>query len=143
LAGARPEKRVEVEVEVEVSEREAFDLASVERAWKGFAERLKEEGKQGLAASVASAKLELTGTTLVAEWLNDVQLAQIADLRAALCAHLRERVRNGALELEARVRPMDAPERAVYLTDRDRYEAFVAANPAVDELRRRLDLDFA
>jgi hypothetical protein len=29
------------------------------------------------------------------------------------------------------------------LTDRDRYEAFVAANPAVDELRRRLDLDFA
>jgi hypothetical protein len=47
------------------------------------------------------------------------------------------------LELEVRVRPQDAPERAVFLTDRDRYEAFVAANPAVDELRRRLDLDFA
>jgi hypothetical protein len=92
---------------------------------------------------LASAKLELAGTMLSAEWLNEVQLSQIADFRAALCAHLRVRVRNGALELEVRVRPQDAPERAVFLTDRDRYEAFVAANPAVDELRRRLDLDFA
>jgi hypothetical protein len=126
-----------------VVEREAFDLASVERAWKEFAEGLKEEGKQGPAAALASAKLELAGTMLSAEWLNEVQLSQIADFRAALCAHLRVRVRNGALELEVRVRPQDAPERAVFLTDRDRYEAFVAANPAVDELRRRLDLDFA
>lgn len=142
--GTRPQQAAPSDVaEVEVTEREAFDLASVEQAWKEFADRLKAEGKQGLSASVASAKLELKGTTLVAEWLNEVQLAQIADLRAALCAHLRVRVRNGALELEVRVRPQDAPERAVYLTDRDRYEAFVAANPAVDELRRRLDLDFA
>lgn len=124
-------------------EREAFDLESVERAWKEFAEGLKEEGKQGLAATVASAKLRLTGTSVAAEWVNEVQLAQIADIRGALCAHLRIRVRNGALDLEACLRPQDAPERAVYLTDRDRYEAFVAANPAVDELRRRLDLDFA
>ena len=118
-------------------------MEALEQAWNAFAAQLREEGKVGLATTVAAAKLTCTGTNVAAEWANEVQIAQMADIRTTLCGHLRATLRNGAIELEARVRPDDARERAIFLNDRDRYDALVAANPAVDELRRRLDLDFA
>lgn len=120
--------------------REPVSEASVKAAYAAFIERMMEEQRTNLAATLRSAEFVLSGEAMQLTVINEVQLEQLADVRPVLLDTLRRELRNAALELKVEVNQRDEPT-VKYMTDRDRYDAMVEAQPGLDVLRRRLDLD--
>lgn len=120
--------------------REPVSEASVKTAYAAFIERMMEEQRTNLAATLRSAEFVLSGESMQLTVINEVQLEQLADVRPVLLDTLRRELRNAALELKVEVNQRDEPT-VKYMTDRDRYDAMVEAQPGLDVLRRRLDLD--
>jgi len=109
-------------------------------AYLAFAETMQQEQRANLAATLRSAKMEAAGETMKLTVINEVQLEQLADVRPSLLDHLRRSLKNASLELVVEV--MESEEQTfTYLSDRDRYDAFAAAQPGLEVLRKRLDLD--
>ncbi len=120
--------------------RDPVTMESVQQAYNAFAQGLQADQRANLAATLRSAKLELHGETVQLEVINEVQLGQLSDVRPDLLDALRRNLRNGGLELRVNVTERDEPTMK-FMTDRDRYDAMAAAQPGLDVLRRRLDLD--
>jgi len=120
--------------------RDPVTMESVQEAYNAFAMRLQADQRANLAATLRSAKLELRGETVQLEVINEVQLGQLSDVRPDLLDALRRNLRNAGLELRVNVTERDEPTMK-FMTDRDRYDAMAAAQPGLDVLRRRLDLD--
>jgi hypothetical protein len=120
--------------------RDPVTMESVQEAYNAFALGLQADQRANLAATLRSAKLELRGETVQLEVINEVQLGQLSDVRPDLLDALRRNLRNGGLELRVNVTERDEPTMK-FMTDRDRYNAMAAAQPGLDVLRRRLDLD--
>jgi DNA polymerase-3 subunit gamma/tau len=120
--------------------RDPVTMESVHAAYHAFAQQLQDGQRANLAATLRSAKLELHGEVVQLEVINEVQLGQLADVRPDLLDALRRNLRNAGLELRVNVAERDEPTMK-YMTDRDRYDAMAAAQPGLDVLRRRLDLD--
>lgn len=120
--------------------RDPVTEASVKEAYAGFVDRMMEENRTNLAATLRSADFVLEGESMQMTVINEVQLEQLADIRPLLLDTLRRALRNGALELKVEVTQRDEPT-VKYMTERDRYDAMVEAQPGLEVLRRRLDLD--
>ena len=140
IAGTDREEKPEELPPIPDDWRDPVTMESVKAAYDAFAQRLQEEQRTNLAATLRSAKLELQGETVQLEVINEVQLGQLSDVRPDLLDALRRNLRNAGLELRVSVTERDEPTMK-YMTDRDRYDAMAAAQPGLDVLRRRLDLD--
>ena len=115
-------------------------MDSVQSACSEFAQRLHDKQRANLAATLRSADLQVSKEAVRLEVINEVRLGQWDDIRPDLLDHLRRTLRNAAIELRVEVTERDEPV-VKFMTDRDRYDAMAAAQPGLDVLRRRLDLD--
>ena len=140
IAGTDREEKPEELPPIPDDWRDPVTMESVQEAYLAFAQRLQEDQRANLAATLRSAKLELQGEVVQLEVINDVQLGQLADVRPDLLDALRRNLRNAGLELRVNVAERDEPTMK-FMTDRDRYDAMAAAQPGLDVLRQRLDLD--
>ncbi len=138
--GTEREKKPEELPPIPEDWRDPVTLESVQAAFTGFTDRMQAEQRTNLAATLRSADFALDGEAMRLTVINDVQLEQLADIRPVLLDTLRRQLRNAALELRVEVSQRDEPTRK-YMTERDRYDAMVEAQPGLDVLRRRLDLD--
>ena len=74
---------------------------------------------------------------------NALQEEQLNSERAGLLFHLRQFVKCADLELKIELEKSEDDSPKMFLTDKEKYEKMVEKNPALDELRKRLDLDLA
>ncbi len=138
--GTEREKKPEELPPIPEDWRDPVTEESVKAAYGRFIDRMMEEQRTNLAATLRSADFALSGESMQLTVINEVQLEQLADVRPVLLDTLRRTLRNAALELKVEVSQRDEPT-VKYMTDRDRYDAMVEAQPGLDVLRRRLDLD--
>jgi len=120
--------------------RHPVDAEALTAAYLAFADNLQHDQRTNLAATLRTAKMEAVGETMKLTVINEVQLEQLAAVRPSLLDHLRRKLKNASLELSVEV--MESEEQNfTYLSDRDRYDAFASAQPGLEVLRKRLDLD--
>lgn len=140
VVGTDREKKEEVLPPIPDDWRDPVGEEALMNTYHAFAQRLQDDQRTNLAATLRSAKCELIGEVLNLEVINEVQLEQLADIRPDLLDFLRRQLRNGGLELKVGVAESIEPTKQ-FMTDRDRYDAMANAQPGLELLRKRLDLD--
>ena len=120
---------------------EEVTVASLVKAWKGFVEKLREDDRLALTATMSIGDPELRGLQVVYTVNNPLQREQMDGLRTEVLIHLKTNLKNAGLELHLEMREQALEERKAFLSDKDRYDLMVEKNPALDKLRKALDLD--
>ena len=120
---------------------EEVTVASLVKAWKGFVEKLREDDRLALTATMSIGDPELRGSQVVYTVNNPLQREQMDGLRTEVLIYLKTNLKNAGLELHLEMREQALEERKAFLSDKDRYDLMVEKNPALDKLRKALDLD--
>ena len=116
----------------------------VQEAWNSFVDIKRKQDRVSLVSSLTMCEAVLEGKIVKFEVKNALQEEQLNGERADLLFHLRQNVRCAALELSISLEQSkgdDGPK--VFLTDKEKYLQMVEKNPALEDLRKRLDLDLA
>jgi DNA polymerase-3 subunit gamma/tau len=122
--------------------RDSFDLESLNKAWSHFAQLQAESEKHNISSTLLACALGLESETIEVKLLNKVQEQQVKEIRVELFEYLREHLKNDFIAFNLVVQESEALEiSSQFLSERERYDAFVEKNPHLDTLRKRLDLD--
>ena len=114
---------------------------ALDQAWKGFVEKLRDEDRLALTATMSIEAPRLQGHQVVYTVNNPLQREQMDGLRSDVLIYLKTSLKNAGLELRLEMKEQSLQERKAFLSDKDRYELMVAKNPSLDKLRKALDLD--
>lgn len=116
-----------------------YDEETVKAAWTALVQFMRGQNKVGLAATLANGEFAFLDPAIVFTVANEVQYEELKECATELLHYVRTRAGNGQLSLEVKVSEGEAP--AVFLTPKDRYVKWASENPALETLRKRLDLD--
>ena len=118
-------------------------LEKVKNAWDDYVNVKRKEDRISLVASLTMCEVGLEGKVVKFEVKNALQEEQLNSERAGLLFHIRQFVKCADLELSIKLEKGadDAPK--MFLTDKEKYLKMVEKNPALEELRKKFDLDLA
>ena len=118
-------------------------LEKVKNAWDDYVKVKRKEDRISLVASLTMCEVGLEGKVVNFEVKNALQEEQLNSERAGLLFHIRQFVKCADLELSIKLEKGadDAPK--MFLTDKEKYLKMVEKNPALEELRKKFDLDLA
>jgi len=117
----------------------AYDEAAVRAAWAALSEHLRGQNKVGLAATLLGGELAFDDPLIRFTVANEVQAEEMKECAADLLHFVRTTVGSGRIALEVSVSEVEAAP--AFLTPKDRYMKWAGENPALEVLRKRLDLD--
>lgn len=120
--------------------RDAVTIEDLKNAWKLFADAMNEAGKRSLNATLTLFDPSLEGETIHFKVANRVQEEDLKVIRAEMMDFIRKRLNNHHLQLQVHLAET-GEQKLTFLSERDKYEQMVKKNPALEELRKRLDLD--
>ena len=140
LASDKPQATEDV-VEI-IKATDAFTEADLRTAWEAYAQVLRDQNKVGLAATMLQSKWSLVEQRIGLEVSNTSQVVMLGELKLDMLQFIRARVNNGQVDLELTVMNHEAAP-AEFLTSKDRYDRMVERRPALETLRKRLDLDLS
>ena len=102
----------------------------------------KKENRISFVSSLSKCRAVLDGKIVMFNVKNALQEEQLNSERAGILFHLRQRVKCADLELSICLEK-DDNEPKIFLTDKEKYLQMAEKNPALEDLRKRLDLDIA
>ena len=114
----------------------------VQNSWVEYVELKKKENRISFVASLTKCKAVLDGKIVKFNVKNALQEEQLNSEKAGILFHLRQGVKCADLELSVSLEKND-DEPKVFLTDKEKYLQMAEKNPALEDLRKRLDLDLA
>ena len=117
----------------------AYDEAAVRAAWAALSEHLRGQNKVGLAATLLGGELAFDDPLIRFTVANEVQAEEMKECAADLLHFVRTTVGSGRIALEVSVSEVEAAP--AFLSPKDRYMKWAGENPALEVLRKRLDLD--
>ena len=118
-----------------------FTLEAFQKAWEDYAKEKQLKEMNNTAALFSIAKLEQKGDTLfqvsVPSAINKVELEnEFYDLKP----YLTEKLDNNQIRFEVIV--VQEQNKEYLITTQEKYQKLLELNPAIEELRKTLDLDF-
>ena len=126
---------------IDESWSDEVDEAGVRKAWDAFVQRLRDEDRISVVATMAQEKPSLQGLVVTFPVHNPLQREQVDELKTEMLVHLKTTLRNAGLQLKVEMKETPAEEKMAFLSDRERYDMMVEKNPQLDKLRQALDLD--
>lgn len=116
-----------------------YSEKSIREAWSALIEHMRKQNKVGLAATLANGEFEFKDPSIVFTVANEVQYEELKECATELLHFVRVQAGNGKVALEVEV--SEGEVATVFLTPKDRYLKWAEENPALETLRKRLDLD--
>ena len=126
---------------IDESWSDEVDEARVRKAWDAFVQRLRDEDRISVVATMAQEQPTLQGLVVTFPVHNPLQREQANDLKTEMLVHLKTTLKNAGLQLQVEMKETPADEKKAFLSDRERYDMMVEKNPQLDKLRQALDLD--
>ena len=126
---------------IDESWSDEVDEAGVRKAWDAFVQRLRDEDRISVVATMAQEKPSLQGLVVIFPVHNPLQREQVDELKTEMLVHLKTTLKNAGLQLKVEMKETPAEEKMAFLSDRERYDMMVEKNPQLDKLRQALDLD--
>ncbi len=114
----------------------------VQNSWVEYVELKKKENRISFVSSLSKCKAVLDGKIVKFNVKNALQEEQLNSEKAGILFHLRQGVKCADLELSVSLEKNE-DEAKVFLTDKEKYLQMAEKNPALEDLRKRLDLDLA
>src|SRR5690606_2974970 len=106
--------------------------------WNAFADRLKKENKITLFTIMHSGAPRLEGTKILVEVENAVQMEQLRLGKIDILNFLMVELKNYSLDLDGIMVEKTATRKPY--TSQEKYQAMLAKNPLLEELRKTFDL---
>ena len=122
------------------SPKELVSQEELDEAWALYCDGLRANNNRSLLATLTSEKPVLEGTMIEFKIANIVQEKDMEIARAELMEFLRTKLQNYSLDLNVSLN-QQVESKMKFLTERDKYDKMVEKNPALEDLRKRLDLD--
>lgn len=126
---------------IDESWSEDVDEAGVRKAWDAFVQRLRDEDRISVVATMTQEQPTLQGLMVTFPVHNPLQREHVDDLKTEMLVHLKTTLKNAGLQLQVEMKETPADEKKAFLSDRERYDMMVEKNPQLDKLRQALDLD--
>jgi len=111
----------------------------VDEAMKTFAEKKSKDGQKQLYATLTSSKIILENNTVVIVLSNEVQRTMLTDIKQDMLDELRNLLTNRQTQLEIKVSELQGEVKAY--KPQDKFKVLAEKNPALNELKKRFDLD--
>ena len=111
----------------------------VDNAMKHYADEKAKEGLRQLYATLTSSKINLEGQTVVILLNNEVQRTMLTDIKQDMLDELRRLLTNKQTQLEIKVSEIMGEVKAY--KPQDKFKQMADKNPALNELKKRFDLD--
>lgn len=111
----------------------------VNEAMKTFAEEKSKEGQKQLYATLTSSKIILENKTVVIMLSNEVQREMLTNIKQDMLDELRNLLTNKQTQLEIKVSELMGEVKAY--KPQDKFKVLAEKNPALNELKKRFDLD--
>ena len=115
---------------------ESFTPEQLHVVWKDFAEQRK---KFQAEFHLLSQPIEIRGSHIIIRLLSMVQETMLNNFKSDLIAYLRENLKNNSILVMGEM--VEAEEKQMLYTPRDKFEYLVEKNPVLKKLRDRLGLD--
>lgn len=116
-----------------------YDEEKVKAGWAALSEHLRGQNRVGLAATLLGGEFVFEDPTIRFTVANEVQYEEMKECAAELLHFVRTHVGSGQVALEVFVSELEAAP--AFLSPKDRYMKWAGENPALEVLRKRLDLD--
>lgn len=137
-------EKVEEEGAEYVAGNQAADPFSPEQliaTWKGYAYQMKDAGKISFYNTLLAREPEIDGVNLTVKLDNAVQVSDFDRERADLMTYIRQTLNNYTIQLEHVLMDVDSNDAVKYYSPVDRFKSMADKNPALLELKNRLNLD--
>ncbi|MEO0404048.1 MAG: hypothetical protein AAF193_04190 [Bacteroidota bacterium] len=128
------------EVLVQVEAREDFTKEAFLEAWKELGHRVKEDHDMAMFTAMTGKAPELVDCKVTMMVSNITQQERFGKWKTFLTSQLRSKLKNGLIELDVRLLKQEETTQKL-LSSKDRYDQMVEKNPALEILRKKLDLD--
>lgn len=109
--------------------------------WNNYGKRMERKGERIIASLFSMNKPKLLDNFIIhLELPNKTMEADVAAIEKPLLQFLYEELKNYSISLQTEVNEAVAKKHA--FTPQDKYDKLKEANPLIDLLRAKLDLDF-
>lgn len=134
----KPTTSAAEEVLPEATSVNAVDL---EKAWVEYGNKLQQQGRMAISVAILKRLPEITDDNKVLFTIDHAGLEKdLNEIRPELLAFLRSTLSNPGMQLITKIYIPQEGERKAY-TAQEKYKRMLEKNPAIDELRRQLDLE--
>ena len=128
------------EEKVEDLPTEAFSQEDLNEAWKKYQNQKSEKGEQNIASLFnISSPLLLEDYLIEYSVPNSLNKVELEREFTYFLPYLRERLQNYSLRIQIKIN--EESEKSFIYTAEEKYERFKEINPAIEQLKKELDLD--
>jgi len=122
-----------------VKKSEEFSEEKMIEIWKGFSEKVKEEGKTNLYITLTSVLPTLSETTIHLKISNDTQQKILDENKIELLNYLRTNLQNDFIKVKTEMSEQIKSD--IPYTPKDKFNKMVEENPSLKILQQKLGLD--
>lgn len=135
------EKKKTTDNVITVIEDEPVTEISVHNTWNAFAKMMDEKGRKNISVTLLSRRPELRDNNLIEFAVtNKVQEEELKILKVDLLDFLKTQLHNSNIQLQTRIiETAEEPLKAY--TAKDKFKKMAEKNPALENLKKRFDLD--
>jgi DNA polymerase-3 subunit gamma/tau len=120
---------------------ESYSREEFENAWKAFMGVLNKRGDLSLYSTLSVRLPMVTADHAIqVDISNNVQESDVVTVRSEMLEFLKARLKNHKLHLQVNIKKDDSQNTRLY-TDKDKFDAMVGINPALEGFRTDLNLD--
>jgi DNA polymerase-3 subunit gamma/tau len=120
-------------------ETKAFTEAELLGVWKEYAEEIKEKDLDIYTTLTRHSPKLIDKSTINLKLDNKAQEHEITDIKVDLLGFIRHRLNNYEVDLKTYIEK-GSEEKGLY-TSADKFKKMAQKNPALEELKKKLDLD--
>jgi DNA polymerase III subunit gamma/tau len=137
----KTDEPVSEKITEEKEERNAFTQSDVIVALKNFIDKVQQEGRKQLGASLNKHTPLLKENFIIEIPVdNAIQAADIKASRVELLGYMKTQLKNNAIQIQSRVVEEKELKDTAY-TPTEKYNKMVEKNPDLNQLRQQFDLD--
>ena len=120
----------------------SFSQLELETAWNEYAGKIEQQGRLTLHTTLTKRKPEMKdGFQVLFMTENPAVEKDVNDIKMELMAFLRKKLNNYSIQLSTWIDKNPADTNRVPYTPKEKYERMAEKNPALNELRKQLDLE--
>ena len=118
-----------------------FDIDTIKFFLKKYTENLKKEGKQNIASILTMNPIELKKRNkILLKVANEMNRVEVNLEKEKLLPFLKDCLNNFTIEIDIIV--AETIKEEILSSPTEKYQHLLKINPALDELRKKFDLDF-
>lgn len=132
-----PAEEAKAEVKQVDNLDKVYSAEDLDRVWKQYA-----DGKKSQVAEyhLLNRRFETRGHELIILLANPIEEPLLQSIRTELVTYLREKLSNSSINVIGQLQLPENRQRVAY-TNKEKFDALVAKNPLIGELRDRFSLD--